>query len=338
MQVELTTLKRKKSPLAAQEVAYVLFFQNPSCFRRSNKPYSCAWFFPSSSFTAAIPTLPCPLPNAADAGQLGEQSPGPGELRLPTSWPGPPAGPMPAPSCRSFLGAEPDWGLPSLRRWLERTLQEVSAFEMSGFFNLGEIGLFFFKREMKTGRHSVITDFLFPCANRIMLYARYSVWPRVALAVSRLDAPMCLIPSVLIYWLFLWSPFIAPWHRLLARAQAVLLLAGDLGGCQARAWFPAARAFQGSLQRLSALIAACSRFPLSAVTVRLGSGSRAQAVFQRKGVPASFYFSCWRTDFSDLGVWDFAFVFTRWAFSLFSPHWFLYMHILQMFLSLSEVK
>ena len=93
-----------------------------------------------------------------------------------------------------------------------------------------------FKREMKTGRHSMIMHFLFPYANRIILYAHNNMWPRIALAVSRLDAPMCLITSMLIYWLFLWSPFIAPWHRSRARALAMLLLAGDLGDCQARAW------------------------------------------------------------------------------------------------------
>lgn len=44
---------------------------------------------------------------------------------------------------------------------------------------------------MKTGRRSMITHSLFPCANRIILCAHYNMWPRVALAVSMLDAPMC---------------------------------------------------------------------------------------------------------------------------------------------------
>lgn len=81
----------------------------------------------------------------------------------------------------------------------------------------------------------MIMHFLFPCANRVMLYAHYNMWSCVALAVSRLDTLMCLITSVLIYWLFCGSPFIAPWHHLLAHARAVLLLAGALEDCQARA-------------------------------------------------------------------------------------------------------
>lgn len=39
---------------------------------------------------------------------------------------------------------------------------------------------------MKTGRLSMTTQ-LFPYANRIILYAHCNLWPRVALAVSRLD-------------------------------------------------------------------------------------------------------------------------------------------------------
>lgn len=102
---------------------------------------------------------------------------------------------------------------------------------------------------------------------------------------------------------------------------------------------PAARASWGSPQPLSALVAASSSFPLSAATIRLRSGNRARAVFQHEGVPVSFYFSCRRTDFwGDFGVWDFLFVFKWWAFSVFSPQWFLDMRVLQMFLSLSEVK
>lgn len=142
-----------------------------------------------------------------------------------------------------------------------------------------------------------MTTQLFPYANRIILYAHCNLWPRVALAVSRLDTPMCLITSVQIYWLFLWSPFIAPWHRAPAGAGAVRL-AGELGEGQTRAGLPAARASQGS-----AVIAACPRFPLSAATILLSLGSGAHAVFRCKGVSTSFYFSCRRRDFSgDLGV------------------------------------
>lgn len=145
MQVELTKSKRKKSLLAAQEVAYVLFFQSPSCFRRSNKPYSCAWFFPLSSFTAVIPTLPCPLPNAADAGQLGEQSPGRGELCLPTSWPGPARGADTGPVLpvlpRGWTRLRSPFPPPATRMNLAGSICLWDVW----VFNLDEIGLFFQK-------------------------------------------------------------------------------------------------------------------------------------------------------------------------------------------------
>lgn len=40
---------------------------------------------------------------------------------------------------------------------------------------------------MKTGSHSMVMEFLIPYANKTILYARYTLWPRVALAVGRLD-------------------------------------------------------------------------------------------------------------------------------------------------------
>lgn len=84
LQVELRMLKRKKSLLPAKEVAYVIFLQNESCFR-SSKPHSCAWFSPLSFFIAIYPTLPCPLPNAADAGMWTSRALALGKLCLPTS-------------------------------------------------------------------------------------------------------------------------------------------------------------------------------------------------------------------------------------------------------------
>lgn len=84
-----------------------------------------------------------------------------------------------------------------------------------------------FKTELKTGRHSMITHFLFLYANRIKICSHDDPWPHVALAVSRLDTLMCLITSMPLYWLFylffLLSPFTAAWHCSLACALAVLL-------------------------------------------------------------------------------------------------------------------
>lgn len=96
---------------------------------------------------------------------------------------------------------------------------------------------------MKTGSHSMVMEFLIPYANKTILYARYTLWPHVALAVGRLDTLMCLITPVLIYWLFLWSPFTAPWHRSLARAwpgrlpgTCLASLCARLPGLPARTW------------------------------------------------------------------------------------------------------
>lgn len=85
MQVELRRLKEGRITAACERSSVCNFFQNESCFR-GNKPYSFAWLFPSSSFTAVIPTLPCPLPYAADPGRWMSRAVAPGKLCLPTSW------------------------------------------------------------------------------------------------------------------------------------------------------------------------------------------------------------------------------------------------------------
>lgn len=73
---------------------------------------------------------------------------------------------------------------------------------------------------MKRGSPSKVMQFLILHDNKAILCAQHTLWACLALAAGRLDTLMCLITPVLIYWLFLWSPFTAPWHRLLARACA----------------------------------------------------------------------------------------------------------------------
>lgn len=72
----INKVKKEKIPIGCTRSSVCYFCQTQSCSRRTNKPYICASFFPSSSPTAVIPIFPCPFLNAGDAGEVGKQSPG----------------------------------------------------------------------------------------------------------------------------------------------------------------------------------------------------------------------------------------------------------------------
>lgn len=98
MQVEFKKVKKERITAVCKRSSVCNFFQNENCFR-GNKPYSCAWFFPSFFFTAVIPTLPCPFPYAAGPGRWMSRAVAPGKLCLLTSW----LGHAQSLSCQSFL-------------------------------------------------------------------------------------------------------------------------------------------------------------------------------------------------------------------------------------------
>lgn len=301
----INKVKKEKIPVGCTRSSICNFFQNQTCFRRSNKPYSCVCFFPLFSFTAVIPSLPCPLPKAADAGEVGEQSPGSCELCLPTSRPG---HARRADTCPVLPVLPQGW------TWL-RSLFSLLAIQMNlagsiclwdvCLFNLDEIGLYFQKGDEDWQAQHDYALLVSLCKQDHTLCSLQFVAMHCAGSKQtwHSDVPDHIRADLLAFSVIPIHCSLASLAGLRSGHAAAGRGSGRLPGtCLASLPHASSRACCND----SAVIAACSHFPLSAVTIRLRSGSRARAVFQHKGVPVSFYFSCWRIDFSgDFGVWDF---------------------------------